>query len=274
MLTTNIHKYVSIKLFVQVFKRMAWIPSSFSQNGDSDLAYILKLGRKPHQGVWIPPASTTVLPISLSRVFDDDTIARLNYDSGLVAAAVTALLIATAPDEFGIPECATTLAAAGLEGPHRWGIILPNSSRVSLLTYKAIVAVRYPELALHDVSRIQIGHFVLHDLTVEYGDFRTVLWEIVAFLAFLQRRHRNLHQGATAQLLVMYNRTAIYNQLVQHGFHTTWEGGLRITTSSSAAGATARIAIMCRQVVASWMGVDEVSVMKNEKIVMAEQLWP
>ena len=129
------------------------------------------------------------------------------------------------------------------------------TAREFLLTYKAIVAVRYPELVLHDASPIQIGHFVPHDLTLEYGGFRTVLWEapkdlrtavedIVAFLAFLQRRHRNLHQGATAQLLVMCNRTAVHNQLVQHGFRTTWEGGLRITTSSSAAGATARIAII------------------------------
>ena len=28
MLTTNTHKYVSTKLFVQALKRMAWIPSS------------------------------------------------------------------------------------------------------------------------------------------------------------------------------------------------------------------------------------------------------
>ena len=63
------------------------------------------------------------------------------------------------------------MEAAGLEGPHRWDIILPNSSRVSLLTYKAI---RYPELVLHD-DPIQIGHFVAHDHTVEYGGFRTVL---------------------------------------------------------------------------------------------------
>ena len=55
--------------------------------------------------------------MSLSRIFDDDTITRLNYESGLVAAAVTVMLIATAPEEFGIPECATSLAA-GLEGPH------------------------------------------------------------------------------------------------------------------------------------------------------------
>ena len=61
------------------------------------------------------------------------------------------------------------MEAAGLEGPYRWGIMLPNSSR-SLLTYKAIVAVRYPELVLHDQDPIQIGHFVAHDNTVEYGD--------------------------------------------------------------------------------------------------------
>ena len=52
------------------------------------------------------------------------------------------------------------MEAAGLDGLDRWGIILPNSSRVSLLTYKAIVAVRYPELVLHDQDPIQIGHFV------------------------------------------------------------------------------------------------------------------
>ena len=112
------------------------------------------------------------------------------------AAVLSVLLIATAPEEFGIPECTNTLEAAGLEGPHRWGIIIPNSSRVSLLTYKAIVAVRYPELVQHDQQPIQIDHFVSHDHTVEYGGFRTVLWaprdlrtaveDIVALLTALQ----------------------------------------------------------------------------------------
>ena len=43
---------------------------------------------------------------------------------------------------------------------------------------KAIVAVRYPELVLHDQDPIQIGHFVPHDHTTEYRGFRTVLWEV------------------------------------------------------------------------------------------------
>ena len=104
---------------------------------------------------------------SLARLFSEKTLSHLNVTSCLISAILAVLLIATAPEEFGIPECTTTVEAAGLDGPHRWGIILPNSSRVSLLTYKAIVAVSYPELVLHDQNPIQIGHFVPHDHTVE-----------------------------------------------------------------------------------------------------------
>jgi len=67
------------------------------------------------------------------------------------------LIIAASPEE--VPECTDT-EAAGLSGVHRWGLILPDSSRVSLLTYTVIVAVR-PELVM-----TQIGHFVSHAHTV------------------------------------------------------------------------------------------------------------
>ena len=229
-----------------------------SQDSDSDIACLLRLGQGPHSGVWTTLAPTQELPISLARLLDQQTLSQINVSSSLIAAVLAVLLIATAPEEFGVPECTNTLEAAGLEGSHRWGIILPNSSRVSLLTYKAIVAVRYPELVLHDQDPIQIGHFVSHDHTVEHGGFRTVLWDapkdlrtavedVVAFLTYLQKRHRDLNQGATAQLLVLCNRTdrtAVHNQLLQHGFQTAWHGRLRIATTSSAAGATARIAVI------------------------------
>jgi len=226
-----------------------------SQDSDSDIARLLRLGKAPHSGVWTT-APTQELPLSLARLLDQRTLNQINVGSSLIAAILAVLLIATAPEEFGVPECTSTMEAAGLEGPHRWGIILPNSSRVSLLTYKAIVAVRYPELVLHDQDPIQIGHFVAHDHTVEYGGFRTVLCDapkdlrtavedVVAFLTYLQKRHRDLSQGATAQLLVLCNRTAVHNQLLQHGFQTAWLGRrLRVTTTSSAAGATARIAVI------------------------------
>ena len=116
----------------------------------SDVACLLNVGEAPHTGVWTAATTTQHLPTSLARLFSEETLSHLNVASCLISAILAVLLIATAPEEFGIPECTTTVEAAGLDGPHRWGIILPNSSRVSLLTYKAIVAVRYPELVLHD----------------------------------------------------------------------------------------------------------------------------
>ena len=159
-----------------------------------------------------------------------------------------------------------------------------NSSRVSLLTYKAIVAIRYPELVLHDQDPIQIGHFVAHDHTVEHGGFRTVLWkvpkdlmaaieDVVVFLNYLQKRHRDLSQGATAQLLVMCNRTAVHNQLLQHGFQAVWFGGLRIATTSSAAGATARIAVVVQTGCGFLSGAVEVPLWKTGKTVLREPQW-
>ena len=63
----------------------------------------------------------------------------------------------------------------------------------------------------------------------------------MVFLKYLQKCFRNLNQGATAHLLVMYNRTAIYTQ---HGFQAAWFGGLWIATTSSARGGTARITVI------------------------------
>ena len=45
------------------------------------------------------------------------------------------------------PLLATLLqAAAGVDGRQKWALILPSSVRVSLVTYTAVIAVRYPEL--------------------------------------------------------------------------------------------------------------------------------
>ena len=65
------------------------------------------------------------LPVAQERVFHCRISCQLDAYSSLIAAALAVLLIATAPEEFGAPECTTTLEAAGLCGPHRWGIILP-----------------------------------------------------------------------------------------------------------------------------------------------------
>ena len=197
----------------------------------------------------------TELPVSLRRIFNSQIVEQLDARSSLIAAALAILLIATAPEEFGVPECTTTIEAAGLSEPHRWGIILPNSSRVSMLTYKAIVAVRYPELVLQEANHTHIGHFVPHEATVTQGGFRTVLWnapkdlraaveDVVSLCNYLKNYYHSLRQGATSQLLVLCNRTAVHNLLLQHGFQAAWYGALRVSTTSSGAGATARIAVI------------------------------
>ena len=79
----------------------------------------------------------------------------------------------------------------------------------------------------------------------KYLDTPETSWLLLRILwYYLQKCYRDLNQGATAQLLVMCNRTAVHTQLLQHGFQAAWFGGLRIATTSSAAGATARIAVV------------------------------
>ena len=125
-----------------------------SQDPESDLFKLLRLANKPHSGPWTSTPQDYELPVALRRVLHCRISCQLDAHSSLIAAALAVLLIATAPEEFRVPECTTTLEAAALCGPHRWGINLPNSSRVSMLTYQAIVAVRYPELVLRAQSHL------------------------------------------------------------------------------------------------------------------------
>ena len=212
-----------------------------SQDPASDLYNLLRSGEEPHQSPWTHGCQNYLLPRSLLRLFTEQVLQMLDARSSLVAGALAALLIATAPEEFGIPECTTTIKAAGLSGAYRWDIILPNSSRVSMLTYKAIVAVRYPELVVQEGSHTNIGHFVPHEATVMQGGFRTVLWnvpkdlrlaveDIVSFCHYLRNCYPSLRQGVTSQLLILCNRTAVHNLLLQHGFQTEWHGAMRVST--------------------------------------------
>jgi hypothetical protein len=118
------------------------------QADGSELYDILSTGSDAHLGPWNITADDCPIAATLKRLLGSHALSWIDRKSGLNAAALSLLVISTSPEEFGIPECADTLEAAGLSGAHRWGLILPNSSRVSLLTYKAIVAVRYPELVM------------------------------------------------------------------------------------------------------------------------------
>ena len=59
------------------------------------------------------------------------------------------------------PLLATTLQAAGVSGSQRWALILPSSARVSLVTYTAVIAVRYPELDNVQNDLVCFGNYLL-----------------------------------------------------------------------------------------------------------------
>ena len=157
------------------------------------------------------------------------------------------MLIVTAPEEVGLPECADTVEAAGLKGPHRWGVILPNSSRVSLLTYKAIVAVRYPELVAHGHGPLQIGHFVANDQTVETRRFPCCLLGCPQRPSYCSGRHHGavgVSQEPTQEYSARDYKSAPSLVQPHSSAEPTPPAGLRVPTSSSAAGATALIAVI------------------------------
>ena len=121
------------------------------------------------------------------------------------------------------------------------------------IAYRSLVAVRYPELVTQMDEKVQIEHFVPHTSTTSKGGFRAVFWEaprdlraaIADLLVLLEHlRYYQFGAAATAQLLVLCNRNAVHDLLLRHGFVSEWEGGIRISTASSAAGATAKVAVV------------------------------
>ena len=79
-----------------------------------------------HAGPWLTSASPDVPPAALVSILRSCTMNAVDLRSGLVVAALALLLITALPEEFPISECVDTVAAAGLAGPHRWGLILPG----------------------------------------------------------------------------------------------------------------------------------------------------
>ena len=75
-------------------------------------------------------------------------------------------------------------------------------------------------------------------------EFRLAVEDVVALCEYLRNCHPSLRQGVTSQLLILCNRTAVHNLLLQHGFQIEWHGAMRVSTTSSGAGATSRIAVI------------------------------
>ena len=70
-------------------------------------------------------------------------------------------------------------AAAGVVGKQRWALILPSSARVSLVTYTAVIAVRYPELDNVQNDMVCFGNYLLGAQST-HGGFLLIFWDAPA----------------------------------------------------------------------------------------------
>ena len=243
------------------------------------LEQLLEDSGDTHQGLWWTDNTQRDIPTQCTRILPSYVLSLLNVDSGLIYAAMVTLVFARHPEEFHM-QAVDTVEAAGLEGIHRWGLILPNHARVSLLTYRSLVAVRYPELVTQVETKVQIGHFVPYATTTSKGGQRAVFWDapkdlkaaIAELLVLLEHlRHYQFGAAATAQLLVLCNRNAVHDLLLGHGFLFEWEGGIRISTASSAAGATAKVAVIVQTGTGFLSGGRLMQRHRKEKIALAGQ---
>ena len=126
--------------------------------------------------------------------------------------------------ESGLTVASTIGEAAGLQGRHQWGLILPSSARVSLLTYQTVVAVRYPGLVHTDQGIVSYGRFFTADVT-QAGGFLPIVWEVpgtdmeaadaVAVVTKYLRTLFEFGPDAADSLTVLHNRTNMVRVLDQ-----------------------------------------------------------
>ena len=77
----------------------------------------------------------------------------------------------------GLSVASSLGEAAGLQGRHQWGLILPSSARVPLVTHQTVIAVRYPDLVHTDSGVVSYGMFFSAD-PGQAGGFLPIVWDV------------------------------------------------------------------------------------------------
>ena len=154
------------------------------------------------------------------------------------------------------PLLATTLqAAAGVTGSQRRALILPSSARVSLVTYTAVIAVRYPELDNVQKDLVCFDNFLLGEQATR-GGFLPLFWnapsaymhaatDIGSAVDWLQSQVV-LSSDEKGCLAVLHNR----NKMVATFGNSEWviqsEGAVQSKSVASCAGMTAHFVLLAQ----------------------------
>ena len=114
-----------------------------------------------------------------SRFVDSELLAgtALNFSRSLVRLAWILQHAATLLPMAGDIQAVLNSQTAGVSDIHAWGLMLPSSSRVSPVTYHAVVAVRYPDLCRKINGLWELGSFASGGLPDKPPGFQLVLWD-------------------------------------------------------------------------------------------------
>ena len=168
--------------------------------------------------------------------------------------ALAVLWMALHKEKF--PLLATSLqAAAGVCGHQRWALILPSSARVSLVTYTAVIAVRYPELDNVQNGMVCFGNYLLGEQATS-GGFLPIFWDapsaymhaatdIGSAVDWLQRQVV-LSSDENGCLAVLRNRNKMVATFGNSEWATQSEGAVQSKSVTSCAGMTAHFVLLAQ----------------------------
>ena len=180
---------------------------------------------------------------------------RVWLDTVVCATCFAILWLALKGEGVSSPIATTLDAAAGLAQRQKWGLILPSSARVSMLTYQTVIGVRYPELVRPTTNGWQYGRYVSAEATLQ-GGFLPVFWDVpksimhavsdVGALVEWLQEHIEFGQDSTDNLAVLHNQ----NHMVHEFGLSAWatQSGRQVISRSvtSCAGMTAYMVVVAQ----------------------------
>ena len=155
--------------------------------------------------------------------------------------------------ESGLTVASTIGEAAGLQGRHQWGLILPSSARVSLLTRQWL---QCGIQGLHtDQGIVSYGRFFTADVT-QAGGFLPIVWEVpgtdmeaadaVAVVTKYLRTLFEFGPDAADSLTVLRNRTNMVRVFGNSVTVKNSEGETRARCVTSCAGSTSYLSVVAQ----------------------------
>ena len=181
----------------------------------------------------------------------------LNLPRSLVRLAWILQHAATLLPMAGDIQATLNSQTAGVSDIHAWGLMLPSSSRVSPVTYHAVVAVRYPALCRQINGLWELGSFASGGLPDKPPGFQLVLWDTNARINGLVATDLETlvsevltsfpcNAGFADGLFTMTTATDHKNNLNRSVLKRDYVRTLRVETIANSAGGTAQVSIVAQ----------------------------